>query len=103
MLAKVKMRSRRDATLLVGASTFQSFRTLVEVYEEHLPIVEAIVARDPAAAGSARYQHLRQTGGLLLRKSIGVDTLGAEAESKRLWNEFVYVSPAPSQVRSRPP
>jgi DNA-binding GntR family transcriptional regulator len=85
----------RDATRLVGASTFQSFRTLVEVYEEHLPIVEAIVARDPAAAGLAMYQHLRQTGGLLLRKSIGVDTPGAEAESERLWNEFVDVSPAP--------
>jgi hypothetical protein len=41
------------------------------------------------------YRHLRQTGGLLLRKSIGVDTPGAEAESERLWNEFVDVSPAP--------
>jgi len=92
----------RDATRLVGASTFQSFRTLVEVYDEHLPIIEAIAARDPAAAGSAMYQHLRQTGALLLRKSIGVDSPGVEAESERLWTEFVDVSPAPSQVRSQP-
>src|SRR5882724_7811071 len=84
----------RDATRLVGASTFHSFRTLVEVYQEHLPIVEAIAARDPAAASSAMYQHLRRTGDLLLRKSIGVDSPGVDAESERLWNEFVDVSPA---------
>jgi hypothetical protein len=45
-----------------------------------------------AAASSAMYQHLRQTGGLLLRKSLGVDRLGVEAESERLWNEFADVS-----------
>jgi len=38
------------------------------------------------------YQHLRQTGGLLLRKALGVDRPGVEAESERLWNEFVDVS-----------
>jgi DNA-binding GntR family transcriptional regulator len=82
----------RDATRLVGASTFHSFRTLVEVYEEHLPIVEAIAARDPAAASSAMYQHLQRTGDLLLRKSIGVDSPGVDAESEQLWNDFVDVS-----------
>lgn len=79
----------RDATRLVGASTFQSFRTLAEVYQEHLPIVEAVAARDPAAASSAMYQHLRRTGDLLLRKSIGVHSPDVDAESERLWNEFV--------------
>ena len=83
----------RDATRLVGASTFQNFRSLVEVYQEHVPIVDAIAARDPAAAASAMYQHLRRTGGLLLQKSIGVNRPEAESESKRLWNEFVEFSP----------
>jgi DNA-binding GntR family transcriptional regulator len=89
----------RDATRLIGASTFQSFRTLVEVYQEHAPIVDAIAARDPVAASSAMYQHLRQTGRLLLRKSIGLDRPNVEAESDRLWNEFVEFGtlPAPGQ------
>jgi len=57
----------RDATRLVGASTFQNFRSLVEVYQEHVPIVDAIAARDPAAAASAMYQHLRRTAGYYCR------------------------------------
>jgi DNA-binding GntR family transcriptional regulator len=89
----------RDATRLIGASTFQNFRTLVEVYQEHAPIVDAIAARDPAAASSAMYQHLRQTSRLLLRKSIGLDRPNVEAESDRLWNEYVEFAtlPAPGQ------
>jgi DNA-binding GntR family transcriptional regulator len=88
----------RDTTRLVGVSTFQK-RTLVEVYHEHVPIVDAVAARDAVAASSAMYQHLRQTGTLLLRKSIGQDRPDVESESERLWNEFVEFSmlPLPGQ------
>jgi DNA-binding GntR family transcriptional regulator len=89
----------RDATRLIGASTFQNFRTLVDVYHEHAPIVGAIAAPDPAAASSAIYQHLRQTGRLLPRKSIGLDRPNVEAESDRLWNEFFEFATLPSPVQ----
>lgn len=79
----------RDATRLVGASTVENFRSLVEVYEEHLPIIDAIGSRDPKAAGAAMSEHLRQTGRLLLIKSIGTDDPQSEAQSAALWSEFV--------------
>lgn len=63
----------RDATRLVGASTLEDFRTLVAVYEEHLPILDAIVSRDGARAAAAMAYHLAQTGQLLVQKSLGAD------------------------------
>jgi DNA-binding GntR family transcriptional regulator len=82
----------RDATRLVGASTVENFRSLTQVYLEHLPIIEAISSRDPEAAATAMAFHLRHTGGLLLQKSIGVGLPNTVSESEKLWNEFVDVS-----------
>lgn len=83
--------SIRDATRLVGASTFEDFRTLNEVYDEHVPVVDAILARDSAGAAAAMARHLTNTGQLLIRKTLG-DTTGDH--SRRLWNEIV----PPSQI-----
>lgn len=60
----------RDATRLVGASTIENYRTLVEVYEEHLPIIEGIIAKDPTRAAEAMRYHLSQTARLLIQKSL---------------------------------
>jgi DNA-binding GntR family transcriptional regulator len=87
----------RDATRLVGASTVENFRSLPEIYAEHVPIVEAVVARDAGAAASAMYRHLRQTGQLLLRKSVGLGRADAEEESCRLWDRFVEFPEAPRE------
>ncbi|THG31575.1 GntR family transcriptional regulator [Naasia lichenicola] len=79
----------RDATRLVGASTIENYRSLVEVYEEHMPIIDAMTRRSADAAAAAMAFHLRQTGLLLIQKSIGGEGTDAVDASQRLWDELV--------------
>lgn len=69
----------RDATRLVGASTTET-RTLVQVYDEHLPILDAVNRQDPAAAREAMRVHLRHTCQLLVERclAIGNEVLSGE-------------------------
>lgn len=60
----------RDATRLVGASTIENQRSLIEVFDEHLPIIEALEQRNGDAAAQAMERHIRQTGLLLLQKTV---------------------------------
>ena len=64
----------RDATRLVGASTVESQRSLIDVFEEHSPILDAIQNRDAAAAAAAMKHHLMETGTLLLGEAIRAES-----------------------------
>jgi DNA-binding GntR family transcriptional regulator len=84
----------RDAVRLVGASTVKYRRTLVEVYEEHLPIIEAIEQGDCDGASRAMERHISETGRLLLRTTI--EASRGDFDEDSLWAELV------DDVRSSP-
>lgn len=77
----------RDATHLVGASTFKQSRTLRDVYEEHRPIVESIVSGDRKLAERAMEQHLKETGMILLQDAL--EREGQDRSSEAIWAKFV--------------
>jgi DNA-binding GntR family transcriptional regulator len=79
----------RDATRLVGTSTIKGSRTLTEVFEEHLPIVNAIVAGDSAAAAAAMEEHLKVTGRILLQEAVSRPDAGAHTDDAELWARFI--------------
>jgi DNA-binding GntR family transcriptional regulator len=59
----------RDATRTLGASTADRSRELSDIAAEHVPIIEAIRAGDPAAAGQAMAFHVAHTGRLLVAQA----------------------------------
>lgn len=65
----------RDSIQSRGASTIRRSRGMVELAQEHAPIVEAIATRDPAAAAAHMESHLVRTATLLMEQ-VAVD--GAE-------------------------
>jgi DNA-binding GntR family transcriptional regulator len=58
----------RDSIQSRGASTIRRSRGMVELAQEHAPIVEAIVMRDPAAAAAHMETHLVRTATLLMEQ-----------------------------------
>jgi DNA-binding GntR family transcriptional regulator len=62
----------RDHVHLRGATTVGHGRDLRAIYEEHVRIVEALRAGDPAGAAEAMRRHLERTRELLLRAAGGV-------------------------------
>ena len=63
--AAVIVEQLRAATVLLGAPTTATGRSLPEVCAEHEPVVRAVLARDGAAAETAMRVHLERTGALL--------------------------------------
>lgn len=61
----------RDATKLRWSSMEGPMRTLADVERAHVPIIEAIERRDPAAAATAMEDHLVRTGTLLQERVLG--------------------------------
>ncbi|HEU5420297.1 MAG TPA: GntR family transcriptional regulator [Streptosporangiaceae bacterium] len=59
----------RDATRTLGASTAGRSRGLADIAAAHLPVIEAIAAGDPAAAGVAMSRHIAHTGRLLVAQA----------------------------------
>lgn len=76
----------RDATRLVGVSTVGTDRSLLDVLNEHLPIVEAFEAGNPAAAGATMEKHLRETGRLLLRRALLQE--GTPEQEEAIWTRL---------------
>jgi DNA-binding GntR family transcriptional regulator len=61
----------RDASKLRWSSTEGPMRTPADIETEHVPIIEAIERRDPAAAASMMEAHLVRTGTLLQERVMG--------------------------------
>jgi DNA-binding GntR family transcriptional regulator len=74
----------RDTARTLGASTVGRSRGLAEIAAEHEPVVAAIVAGDPAAAGAAMAAHLTRTGLLLVAQAVAEQAGGASATE--LWD-----------------
>jgi DNA-binding GntR family transcriptional regulator len=70
MRARAIVRSLREATRLLGASTVERTRTLDDIDAEHRPIVAAITANQPDVAQDAMRAHLLSTGGLLVSQAL---------------------------------
>ncbi|RJT81074.1 GntR family transcriptional regulator [Arthrobacter cheniae] len=77
----------RDATRLVGTSTIRTSRSLEDVYQEHLPILDAIQQGSPSTAGAAMRRHLESTGRLLLQEAARKSD--TNLKSNALWNDLV--------------
>lgn len=56
----------RDSIQVRGVSTAAQSRSLVEIADEHAPIVDAIIAGHPQAAAAAMRDHLTRTAKLVL-------------------------------------
>ncbi|MGV9633066.1 GntR family transcriptional regulator [Nocardia rhamnosiphila] len=68
--ARSIVRSLRETTRLLGASTADKTRTLDDIDREHRPIIDAITVGDAATAESAMRIHLTNTGKLLVRQAL---------------------------------
>ena len=77
--------SLRSTTALLGPPTSAGPRDLVQIGEEHAPIVRAVVARDGDAAERAMREHLTTTGLLLVAQAedLAVDDPAVQA----IWDE----------------
>lgn len=85
------VKALRETTRLLGASTADRTRTLVDIGDEHRPIVDAIVAADPDAAASAMEQHLFNTGKLLVAQALRDERGGVTPdEVDAVWLRAVY-------------
>jgi DNA-binding GntR family transcriptional regulator len=85
----------RETTRLLGASTAERTRTIADIDDEHSPVVEAILAGNPAAAEAAMRAHLVNTGRLLVAQALR-DELGpgaaepdVEAAVEQIWASAV--------------
>lgn len=64
------VRSLRESTRLLGASTADRTRGLFDIDAEHQPVIAAIIGNEPAAAVDAMRRHLTSTGRLLVDQAI---------------------------------
>jgi DNA-binding GntR family transcriptional regulator len=70
--------SLRDATRVLGASTVERSRGLLDIWAEHEPIVAAVESHDASAAARAMREHVANTGRLLVSQA-STDPAGAGA------------------------
>jgi DNA-binding GntR family transcriptional regulator len=81
------VRSLRETTRLLGASTADKTRTLTDIENEHAPIVDAIIHGDSAEAEAAMRTHLVNTGKLLVAQAVsGHDPTG---RAEQIWSDVV--------------
>lgn len=67
--ARAIVKGLRETTRLLGASTAEKTRTLLDIDAEHVPIVDALLAHDADAAEAAMRAHLVNTGKLLVAQA----------------------------------
>lgn len=65
----------RDSIQVRGVSTGGRSRSLAEIAEEHVPVVDAVIAGDVDSAASAMRVHLLHTAALLLEQAGGDEAL----------------------------
>lgn len=78
------VKSLRETTRLLGATTADKTRTLDDIDNEHEPIIAAIIDGDPRAAEAAMRAHLENTGKLLVTQAIRGDNSGLSTEE--IWS-----------------
>ena len=71
--AQQEVAALRDSIQTRGASTLHRSRGMPEILGEHVPIVEAIVAGDAAAAAARMEEHLINTASLLMAQAATPD------------------------------
>ncbi len=70
----------RESIQARGAVTVHRSRGLHDILREHVPLVEAVLRRDPETAASAMREHLVRTAALLIEQS------GGDPSSMLLWS-----------------
>lgn len=95
---QAEVETLRDSIQARGASTIRRSRGMVDLAQEHAPIVEAISTRDPAAAADHMEQHLVHTATLLMRQVADadepVDPVWSDALRSRLrWPDRLIAEP----------
>lgn len=68
--ARAIVRSLRESTRLLGATTADRTRSLFDIDAEHEPVITAIVDNRPGPATEAMRSHLTSTGQLLVAQAI---------------------------------
>jgi DNA-binding GntR family transcriptional regulator len=81
----------RDSIQARGATTIRRSRGMVELAEEHAPIVDAIATRDPVAAGAHMEQHLVHTATLLMEQIAVAGVEVVDPEWSRDLREHLHV------------
>jgi DNA-binding GntR family transcriptional regulator len=81
--AREIVRSLRESTRLLGASTADRTRSLFDIDAEHLPVVAAITTNQPGRAVDAMRSHLTSTGRLLVAQAVRAQ--GSELDSAQVW------------------
>ncbi|OBF28632.1 GntR family transcriptional regulator [Mycobacterium sp. ACS4331] len=80
------VRGLRETTRLLGASTAEKTRTLVDIDAEHAPIVDALLRGQPDTAAAAMEAHLVSTGKLLVGQALRDEVGHADpAEIEAVW------------------
>lgn len=85
--ARAIVRSLRESTRLLGATTTDRARTLFDIDEEHQPVIAGIVANQPDAATAAMRNHLMSTARILIEQSIRDQD--SHVDGVALWTQIV--------------
>jgi DNA-binding GntR family transcriptional regulator len=85
--ARTIVKSLRETTRLLGASTADKTRTLDDIDHEHAPIVAAIIEGDPAEAENAMRTHLEHTGKLLVAQALRA--VGSAQSVGEIWSAVI--------------
>jgi DNA-binding FadR family transcriptional regulator len=90
--AQHEVAALRDSIQTRGASTLHRSRGMPEILGEHVPIVEAIAARDAKAAAAHMEQHLISTASLLMTQAATRDDPEPDAGWADRLRGHLYVS-----------
>lgn len=85
--AREIVRSLRESTRLLGASSAHRTRSLFDIDAEHRPVVSAIIDNRPGQATDAMRRHLTSTGQLLVATAIRDQE--SHLDSAAVWAEAV--------------
>jgi DNA-binding GntR family transcriptional regulator len=92
----------RDSIQSRGASTIRRSRGMVELAQEHAPIVDAIVLRDPDAAAAHMEAHLVRTATLLMEQVGGTGADGVDPQWSAPLRDHLYVPGRSATARPGP-
>ena len=79
------MERLRGITGILGHTTAGTSRALHDILDEHRPIIEAIIAGNPAEAAAMMREHLTITGKLLTRQVLLAEIDEGERETADAW------------------